>query len=638
MVQHRICDMSYFSVPVWHLATLAVPAAILIEIFLNSTSTQPHVPSPPAQRAFSLADRATLVRRSEEEIGRTITAALAWGIAAVAIFALAYTIKSIIRLYTPIMFWDHWLVLDLLRPGHLTLGNLWALHNEHRYFIGRLLLLADIVFFRGQNVSLYLEIFGFQALHLLIFVWVIRRFTHFSRPVLVSLLAFLLYCMFSPLQLENFVWAFQTGFVLAGCAASACFMFACWYATIPAAARRRRALALSCCILLALTAEASLANGILVWPLLLFMGLALGFRKRDLLITAAAGAAAIALYVPGYHTPPLHASPLVSIQDPIGILKYVVTYLASSWDPQLPSASNFPSVFESLTLVAIAAAIVGALSCLRDWKRPAPLRLFLYTDMLFVLGTATITALGRLNFGYGEAASSRYQAFALVFWACLGILGATYLNRIGAGWRVIATAQTALLVLLLATPTRYDGLVQIFALRKASLFSGYEDLARGDLSSPAIKKLFSVPQWLPGYLEILRAHHAEPRLGLPELLANNMSAYHITPASACDDHLDRTAFDGPRGYAVAGGWAWDAEDRQPPQRVVVASVATGAIDGWNWPLVPRPDVPKNIPRITSDATGWNVSFHANGTGPYSVFALFGHDHLACQVGQPFTLH
>ncbi|MGH9582982.1 MAG: hypothetical protein ACRD4O_08620, partial [Bryobacteraceae bacterium] len=243
---------------------------------------------------LSFAERAIPVKRSDEELGRKTTTALAWGIAVFALFAFVYTLGSIIRLYTPIMFWDHWLVLGFLRPGHLTLGNLWSLHNEHRYLIGRLLALADIVLFRGQSVSLYLEIFAFQALHLLIFVWVIRRFAHFSRPVLISLLAFLLYCMFSPLELENFVWSFQTAFVLAGCAASACFMFACWYTTIPANNPRRRTLALSCCILLAWVAEASLANGVLVWPLLLFMALALGFRKRDLLIITGMGAAAIA--------------------------------------------------------------------------------------------------------------------------------------------------------------------------------------------------------------------------------------------------------------------------------------------------------------------------------------------------------
>ncbi|MGH9583186.1 MAG: hypothetical protein ACRD4O_09650, partial [Bryobacteraceae bacterium] len=351
------------------------------------------------------------------------------------------------------------------------------------------------------------------------------------------------------------------------------------------------------------------------------------------------GATAIALYMPGYHTPPLSANPLESIHHPLEVLKFVVTYLASSWDPNGPGASNFPSAAESLTLLAIAGAVAGSLSCLRNWKRPSPLRTFLYTDMLFVLGTAILTALGRLNLGYAEAASSRYQTFALVFWACLAILGATYLNEIGAGWRAIAAAQIGLLVILLGTPYRYRGIEQLFANRKTTLFAGYEDLARGRLDSPAIKKLFPLPKRLPGYLAILRAHNAEPRLGLPELLPAdmNMSAYQIAPANACQGYVEHTAFDDRSGYGVAGGWTWDSEDGRPPQRVIVASAASGSIVGWNWLLVSRPDVSK-IPGIKSNLTGWNISFHANGPGPYSVFGLLGHDHLACQVGHPFTLH
>ncbi|MGH9620103.1 MAG: hypothetical protein ACRD45_10415 [Bryobacteraceae bacterium] len=591
------------------------------------------------RRTLSFAERAIPVKRSDEELGRKATTALAWAIAALAVYAFLYTIASIVRLYTPIMFWDHWLVLDFLRPGQLTLAHLWSLHNEHRYLIGRLLSLADIVLFRGQGVSLYLEIFAFQTVHLLIFVWIVRRFTHFSRPLLISVLAFLLYCMFSPLQLENFVWSFQTGFVLAGCAAAACFLFACWYATLPAERLRRRNFALAGCIFLAWVSEASLANGVLVWPLLVFMALALGFRKRDLLMIFGNGVLAVALYMPGYHTPPLSANPLDSIHHPVEVLKFVVTYLASSWDPNGPSASNFPSPAESLTMLAMAIAVLGALACLRNWKRPSPLRAFLYADMLFVLGTAFLTALGRLNFGYAEAASSRYQIFALAFWASLAILGATYLNEMKAGWRAMAAAQIGVLAILLGTPYRYSGIEHLFANRKNELFAGYEDLVLGHLHSPSIDKLFSLPKRLPGYLAILREYHAEPSLGMPELLPAdmNMDSYHVAPASACQGYIEHTAFDTQKGYGVAGGWTWDNEDHRPPQRMLVASVATGSIAGRNWLLISRPDVSK-IPGINSNMTGWNVSFHANGDGPYQVFAILGHNHLVCRIGKPFTLH
>ena len=626
---------------------------------MSSGTIQPRfTPAIPAQKAFSLSERARPLRRSDEETGKIITSTLALGIVAFALFALISSIVILVRVFSPVPFWDQWLVIGLLRPGQFTLANLWDLHNEHRYLIGRLLALADIVLFKGQSLSLHAEVFAFQAWELLVFIWLIRRFTYLSRPILISLFGVLLYCMFSPLQMENFAWSWQTGFVLVSCAASTCFASALWYATAP----QRRNMALAVCLLTALIAEASLANGLLVWPLLLFMAIALGFRKRDLLLILGVAAAAIAVYFPGYHTPPLHAHPTASLQNPLGLLKFTVTYLASSWDIHLPNASAFPLPSESLTFLVVIGAVAGALSCLRKQDtRVLALRTFLFTNMLFIVGTALMTALGRLNFGYVEATSSRYQTFALVFWACAAVWGATRLNELRTHWRAVAAAQAFVLVLLLGTPPRYYALEQTFALRKAELFFGYQDLTRADLKSPALTKLFFAPQLLPGYLQILRAFGAEPRIGLncnscmtdylkilrtygmgpepakTEPLEANIHSYRITPAPACTGHLDRTAYDGPPGYAVAGGWAWDLLDHKAPPRVIVVSRTTGAIAGWNWPSVNRPDVMKVNPNVKVSTIGFNISFHANGPGPYAVYALLGHDHLACQIGSDFLL-
>ena len=52
--------------------------------------------------------------------------------------------------------------------------------------------------------------------------------------------------------------------------------------------------------------------------------------------------------------------------------------------------------------------------------RPFPVLLVLI--LVFCLGTAFITSLGRLNFGIRQAFASRYHTFALLFWCCLGLL------------------------------------------------------------------------------------------------------------------------------------------------------------------------------------------------------------------------
>lgn len=562
---------------------------------------------------------------------------LALAIAAMAAFAGVYTVEAVLRTYTPILYADHWNVVDFLRPGHLTLGNLWSPHNEHRYFIGNLLAIADIVWFHGRNISLYIEIFLIQAAHLLVFAWLIRRFTHFSRPVLISLLAFVFYAMFSPLQLENFTWAFQTGFVLVGCAATICFASAAWYTVLPPIAVRKRRAAFIVCVLAALVAEASLANGVLVWPLLILMGLMLGFSKRDLLIALGACIAGVAIYMVGYHSPANESNPLAAIHNPGAVVKYVITYLASSWDKALPNYSGFPTVFESLTVCAIIGAIFGAFSCLRNWRKPAPLRAFLYTNMLFVLGTATLTALGGLNYGYHQAISSRYQTFALLFWACWAMLAATHLGEVHVHWRRIAAAQALVLALLLAACSRFGGVERLFVAREAGMIEGYDALASGDVNNSALLNLFAQPDRLPGYLAILREYGAGPPSYVPMISGPNIGAYNLIAASECLGHIDRFALDGPSGYAVAGGWAWNAKDQRPFDRIVIAS-SRGAFLSGTSVYSPRADVPANTPQVTSNTTGWNISFRAPGPGPYTVFGLLGHDQLACQIGKPFTLH
>lgn len=561
---------------------------------------------------------------------------LALAITAAAVFAGIFTVRAVLRTYTPILYADHWAVLDLLRPGNLTIGNLWTQHNEHRYFIGNLLAVLDILWFHGKNVSLYIEIFLIRAVQFLVFAWLIRRFTRLSRPVLISLLAFVFYAMFSPLQLENFTWAFQTGFVLVGCAASISFASAAWYAALPVEARRRRSVAFTISVLAALTAELSLANGLLVWPLLLLIGLMLGFSKRDLVILLAAGAAAIALYTVGYHSPSKESNPLASIQEPGAVLKYVVTYLASSWEAGLPNYSKFPTVFESLTVVAILGAFGGFFSCLRNWKRPAPLRAFLYVNMLFIVGTATLTALGRLKYGYGQATSSRYETFALVFWACWAVLGASYLGELRINWRRVAAAQIVILALLLAASSRYGDVEQLFVAREAGMIQGFDALISGDVNNSALLNLYPFPDRLPGYLAILRKHRAGPSSFVPKISGPNIGAYRLVSASDCAGHIDRFAMAGSSGYAVAGGWAWNTKDQRLFKRIIVVS-PDGAILSGTTAFTPRPDVPANMPQVTSNTTGWAISFRDSGTGPYSVYGLLGHDRLACPIGKPFTL-
>ena len=229
-----------------------------------------------------------------------LTKLFAWVLFAFGLLTIITTVRIVIRTYSPVLFWDQWQIIHTLMEsgGHPSLRQLWAQHNEHRLLMGRLLGFIDLFFFRGRNVSLFAEILVVQLCHVILLAFVLRRFGRLPWPVYVTLVGFVAYCLFSPLQMENFDWAFQIVFVLANFAASVCFATALWYSQQNSTSNSwRKFLALMLCLFAAFVSEASEAYGLLVWPVLLFLSFALRFRWRDRWIIAVASSAAC--HLPG---------------------------------------------------------------------------------------------------------------------------------------------------------------------------------------------------------------------------------------------------------------------------------------------------------------------------------------------------
>ena len=128
------------------------------------------------------------------------------------------------------------------------------------------------------------------------------------------------------------------------------------------------------------------------------------------------GTISTALYLHNYHRPPGHGNPVSSIHSPLEIFQYIATYFGSPWVRHDIRLATF------IGIVGLAAAFFVLFrfrSYLQD-GRSFPVLLVLI--MVFCLGTAFITSLGRLNFGIRQAFASRYHTFALLFWCCLGLL------------------------------------------------------------------------------------------------------------------------------------------------------------------------------------------------------------------------
>ena len=218
------------------------------------------------------------------------------------------------------------------------------------------------------------------------------------------------YCILCPTQQENLIWGFQLQFVIPAAMATLSILTLLLYY------RKPHAWLLATSIFATTIATWSLANGMLLWPLLLLAALLLGMRRSTLLVIALFAAANIGLYLYHYHRPgpPAEFPGLALAAD--RTLHYVAVYFGSTfvrhssgWIPLLAGA------------VGLWIATVIIIRVLPQRGRASLLQLQLSLLMLLCIATAFITASGRLHLGLEQATASRYQTFALLFWCSLGL-------------------------------------------------------------------------------------------------------------------------------------------------------------------------------------------------------------------------
>jgi hypothetical protein len=556
--------------------------------------------------------------------------------------AAATTALIVYRTYSPVIVWDQWVVVDsMMRTAGKfpALSMLWAQQNEHRIVLGRLACLADLHFFGGKNVSLLIEIYLVQLASALLFLWVFHHFRKASKAVLVTAAGLLLFCMLCPLQMENFVWGFQITFVFAEVAASFAFAAMVWYsAELATSKASRRVGLLLLSFFAAFVAECSLADGVLVWPMLLLLTLALRLPKWTQFLTAGVGASAIALYLRGYQAPSYHSRPSTSILHPLSVAKYVVTYFGSSWDSTLPSYKAWPTFSELVTVLAIAGSLASiAWLFVRSKAKPDPVRAFFAANILFALGGAVLTSLGRLDFGIGQAASSRYQVIALLFWASLAGLILASLAPMHSRSFLMLEVQIALLILMTSSISRFSGIEEGAKARQLTLSRAYAALAYEPDDPPdlnALKPLYPDPQLVPAWYAFLRSH----KLGLDarELTQKNMlssnlpdwGGYHVVAKTNCSGFFDAYQRLTPN-KVQAQGWAWDIAARRPAQKIVLA-LPSGVVVGFGEVDTPRPDVQTRA-QIPELVTGWTAEALAPHDSQLKAFAVLADSKSICPL-------
>jgi len=146
-------------------------------------------------------------------------------------------------------------------------------------------------------------------------------------------------------------------------------------------------------------------------------------------------------YFHGYQVAADQTPLALSLWHPLRLLSYTAIYIGNFLEPDLRTAR----LLGLWGLVAMAGA-AWTVVLRRDTD---PVRMALFGIMLFTVGTALLTGLGRLGMGLDQAFSSRYGTGAAAFWSAILIYWWCFADRVrGATFLRCAVGATALVLVV----------------------------------------------------------------------------------------------------------------------------------------------------------------------------------------------
>ncbi|MEE9607477.1 MAG: hypothetical protein V3U03_07020 [Myxococcota bacterium] len=523
--------------------------------------------------------------------------ALRWLLLALAALAVAHTLSIAAQSNHALPFADQWgLIKNLVRyeAGELGLGELlWKQHNEHRWLVPRLFFLVDVFAFDARNSFLIAVIVALQALHAALLVRLAYRTHQLPARWTPAVAAVVFVCLFSATQIENFESGLGLPFAAVALAATAAFA-ALARAAQPGA---RAPLWLAAALLAGAASATTMANGLLVWPILVGLAVWLRLGRGAALALAAGGLLVGAVYFAGYAKPPRHPDPIASLAHPLRILAYTGVYVGGP--------------FRGLGLPA-AGAVGGfglwlaALAALRTASGPRPphtAQAALVGVLAFAAGTALLSAVGRATFPLAQATASRYATFALLLWGALAALLPTLTAASSTRRRLALLAACGCVALTLASfePSIARG----GAARHRHLDNAALALLVGVDDYEAVAMIHPKPLHVFDAVGFLERHRLSIFAVPPPAPFGEPLSDHYALGSSCLGlfrQIEPVAGVRRSGARVAG-WAWDAQAGRPPDTIVLVDAAA-TIVGAARTGIPLPGVAQRVPAVTDDRVGW----------------------------------
>jgi hypothetical protein len=262
-------------------------------------------------------------------------------------------------------------------------------------------------------------------------------------------------------------------------------------------------------------------------------------------------------------------------------------------------------------------------------RRPVlrtPGRLSLLTVLMFIAGSALMTALGRLEFSPSQSVSSRYHTPALLFCAALSILLVSYWRTPARTWGRVGAAFGATTLVVCALAQRWavvDALERSRSLAPLTMamLAGVSDQAETQ------KAFFGDPD----------AQIARLRASRTSVFAQDWAAWlgtslddHVSPQSrfTCRGYLDEIRRVGDGHSWKATGWVI-GDDSRRGRRDIIFTDREGIVIGYAAALWPREDVTSIYEQAHDLYPGFVGYFTTPGEAHVRAFLLSADHSRAC---------
>jgi hypothetical protein len=317
--------------------------------------------------------------------------------------------------------------------GTLTLGDFWQQHNEHRYFLSRLIMfmlgLATRWNTRMEMFATQLTLLGSLA----ILIYAFRRQCKGKGGLWA--VAPIAWILFNLRQHQTFLNGFDLGLAMCGAAAIATL-----FLLSRLGGAKRPGWMFAAALLAGTLGTISSAAGLLLWIVGL-LPLAFVPRPRTRQIRFASlwclvGVVEWAVYFIGYHST-IHPVPVVQERTMTACLEFFLAVIGCSIVNLMPL-----TIFSGVLILAFVVVTVFQLAKRRQWAENS----FWLSLIVFGLMTQSQVTFARVPFGLDVAGSSRYATFSL--FVVLGVYGALSGFYLEHGRRFISTMWGAFLAMI----------------------------------------------------------------------------------------------------------------------------------------------------------------------------------------------